>query len=141
MDHFWLPFGLPFGSQISPGLAKTAPEEPSRAPKQRKGAFPKTLNDLKFFNVFEVQRRPKRASGSPRRLPEAPEELQDLQEINPKNIFLNRFWTTVGAMLGPLWSKFWGPFWVQDRTPSVPRQPPKSHQELQSSEKVPFQKP
>ena len=64
LDNFWVPFGVRLGSQISPGHARMAPGEPSRAAKQRKG----DLKNNMFFQVFGVQRLTKRALGSPKRL-------------------------------------------------------------------------
>ena len=124
LTSFWLPFGsilAPFwlhvGPQIGSGGAKTALGEDSRAPKQRKGVFPKTIKNLQSFKVSGVQRPPKRGSGSPRSLPRITWRAPRPQKKGKKHDwFLNSFETTFGEILGPFWEPFWRQNRIQNRT-------------------------
>ena len=62
-------FGVHFGSQIGLGRAKTVPEELSRAPKQRKAAFPQNLKNPSVFQGFWS---PEASQESPRKPQKAP---------------------------------------------------------------------
>jgi hypothetical protein len=91
-----------------------SPRGPSRASKTKKVTFSKTLKNLQFFKVFEVQRPPKRASGGPRGLPRG---TQGAPKPQKKGI---QKWTPKLTLFGPILGPFWGPFWgrklLQKRT-------------------------
>ena len=59
---FWGHFGAHFGAISAQTAGKTSPRAPSRASKSKQAAFSKTLKNLQFFKVFEVQRLSKRPS-------------------------------------------------------------------------------
>ena len=114
LDHFGGNFGVNFGTRSAQEGAKMGPREPSRAPKTQKPAFAKTLKNRQFFNVFGVQRPPKRALGGPRRLPRGSRRAprpnkKGIQKWAPKlSIF--------GPILGPFLGLFWRQNWLQKGT-------------------------
>jgi hypothetical protein len=62
LGAFWSHFGAHFGARSAQRTGKTSQRVPSRASKSKEAAFSKTLKNLQFFKVFEVQRLPKRLS-------------------------------------------------------------------------------
>ena len=132
MDHFGGHFGDRFGTRSAQEGAKMSPRGPLRASKTQKPAFAKTLKNLQFFKVFGVQRHPKRALGSPRRLPRGTQGAPKLQKRDPKKDFkIISFFTNFGAILGailgskssqkgvPKLDQFWNPSTPHLRGPGV----------------------
>ena len=58
-----------------------------------------------------------------------------------KDTFWDQFFNSFRTIFRPLVDPFWGSFWVPDQPWACQNAPPESRQELQSSEKVPFQQP
>jgi hypothetical protein len=78
---------LNLGTRSAQEGAKMGPRGLSRTSKTQKAAFAKTFENLKFLKVFGVQTLPKRALGSPRRLPRgtrAPKPQQKGSQNGPK---------------------------------------------------------
>ena len=133
LDHFWGHFGGHFGTRSAQEGAKMGPRGPSRAPKTQKVAFAKTLKNLQFFQVFGVQRPPKRALGGPRGLPRGTQRApkpnkKGIQKCTPK---ISNFWTNFGTIFGAIlgsefaqkldqkWDHFWNPLPPHLRGPGV----------------------
>ena len=144
-----------------------SPREPSGASK----SLFKNLEKPDVFTRFWVQRPPKRPSRNPRAAQEAPKDLQRTKKIHQKNqdkclrgkkclrlaiTFLTISRTNFRAQnctvfnmfykicfyhfFEKCWNSFWNPFWDQSG-PRGPRWAQKSHQELQRTKNLHFQKP
>ena len=98
LDNFWGHFGDHFGTRSAQEGAKLGPRGPLRASKTKTPAFAKTLKTHSLFEVFGVQRPPRRALGSPRRPPRGAQRAPKPQQIGSKN--------------GPRNYKFMDPFWA-----------------------------
>ena len=79
-----------------------------------------------FFQVFGVQRPPRRALGGPRRLPRGTQRApkpnkKGIQKWTPKIInFWTNFWTILGAILGPEFAPKGDPKWDHFCNPLPP---------------------
>ena len=87
LDHFlvtfWATFEPILGPILVPNRPKKGQDEPKRAIKrftEPKLCNSKNLKNLWFFNVFWVQRPPKRASRGPRKLPRGTQRALKLQQ-------------------------------------------------------------
>ena len=85
LTTFGAHFGVYFGTRSAQEGGKMSPRGPSRASKNQKAAFPKTLKNIRFFKVFGVQRPPRRASRGPRRLPRGTQRAPKPQKKGSKN--------------------------------------------------------
>jgi len=107
----WATLGLILGPILGPDRpkkgGKMSPRGPSRASKTKKVTFSKTLTNYWFFNVFGVQRPPKRGSGGPRGLPRGTQRAP-----KPKQKWIQK-WTPKSTIFGLILGKFWGPKLLQ----------------------------
>ena len=119
---FWSLFGQllgkfwgPFWDQIGPRRGQDGPKRAIKSFKEPKLLhLQTTLKNNRFFKVFGVQRPPKRALGSPRRLPRGTQRApkppkKGIQKCTPKV-------TIFGPILGRYWGSFWGPKLLQKGT-------------------------
>ena len=82
LDNFWGHFGDHFGTRSAQEGAKMGPRGPPRASKTQNPAFAKTLKNHMFFQVFGVQRPPKKGSRGPGRLPRGTERARRPEKKN-----------------------------------------------------------
>ena len=132
MDYFWGHFGVHFGTRSAQEGAKMSPRGLSRASKNQKAAFPKTLKNIQFFKVLGSRGLPREPQEAQEGSQEASKELQNLkkrdQKMDPK---FSNFWNNFGAILGSIleskiapkgdqkWDHFWNPLPPHLRGPGI----------------------
>ena len=115
LEHFWTNFGHPFWDQMGLRGAKMGSKRPIKSFKVAKTCICKNLKKQCVFHGFWVSKAVQDSLGRPKKAPKRRlKSSKGFKQVNPKiEPLLATFWTTFGAILGPIWDQI-GPRRGQD---------------------------